>query len=81
MHISTSTLLFQFQYIYVTGHEVAQLVEALRYKPEGRGLDWNFFIDNRSGRTVALGSTQPVTEISKGKGKALPLQARRVPGS
>ena len=29
---------------------VAQLVEALRYKPEGRGFDsrwchWNFFID------------------------------------
>jgi hypothetical protein len=29
------------------GHEVAQLVEALRYKPEGRGFDsrlcnWNF---------------------------------------
>jgi len=32
------------------GHAVAQLVEALRYKPEGRGFDsrwchWNFFID------------------------------------
>ena len=32
------------------GHSVAQLVEALRYKPEGRGFDsrwchWNFFID------------------------------------
>jgi hypothetical protein len=30
-----------------TGHAVAQLVEALRYKPEGRGFDsgwchWNF---------------------------------------
>ena len=24
------------------GHVVAQLVEALRYKPEGRGFDWNF---------------------------------------
>jgi hypothetical protein len=24
------------------GHAVAQLVEALRYKPEGRGFDWNF---------------------------------------
>jgi hypothetical protein len=37
---------------------VAQLVEALRYKPEGRGFDsrqfhWNFFIP--SGRTMALG--------------------------
>jgi len=32
------------------GHAVAQLVKALRYKPEGRGFDsrrchWNFFID------------------------------------
>ena len=35
---------------------MAQLVEALRYKPEGRGFD--------SGRTMALGSTQPVTEMS-----------------
>jgi hypothetical protein len=26
----------------VVGHEVAHLVEALRYKPEGRGFDWNF---------------------------------------
>jgi hypothetical protein len=31
------------------GHAVAQLVEALRYKPEGRGFDsrwchWNFFL-------------------------------------
>jgi hypothetical protein len=32
---------------YLTGHAVAQLIEALRYKPEGRGFDsrwchWNF---------------------------------------
>jgi hypothetical protein len=32
------------------GHAAAQLVDALRYKPEGRGFDsrwchWNFFID------------------------------------
>jgi hypothetical protein len=24
------------------GRAVAQLVEALRYKPGGRGFDWNF---------------------------------------
>ena len=46
-------------------HAVAQLVEALRYKPEGRGFDsrwchWN----NPSGRTMTLGSTQPLTEMS-----------------
>jgi hypothetical protein len=33
-----------------TGYAVAQLVEALRYKPEGRGFDarwchWNFSFD------------------------------------
>jgi len=36
------------------GHAVAQLVEALRYKLEGRGFDsrwfrWNFFIDSPFG--------------------------------
>jgi len=34
-------------YTYIRGHAVAQLVKALRYKPEGRGFDsrwclWNF---------------------------------------
>jgi len=34
-------------YIYIWGHAVAQLVEALHYKPEGRGFDsrwchWKF---------------------------------------
>jgi hypothetical protein len=49
---------------------VAQLVDALRYKPAGRGTDsrWGllgFFIDLiSSGRTMALGSTQPLTGIS-----------------
>jgi hypothetical protein len=36
-------------HIGVVGYTVAQLVEALRYKPEGRGLDsrwcrWNFLL-------------------------------------
>jgi hypothetical protein len=36
--------------IFIRRHAVAQLVEALRYKPEGRGFDsrgchWIFFID------------------------------------
>jgi hypothetical protein len=49
---------------------VAQLVEALRYKPKGRGLDsrwchWNWH--NPSGRTMALGSTQSLTEMSTRK--------------
>jgi len=45
------------------GHAVARLVEALRYKPEGRGFDcrrghWHFLLINPSGRGTALGSTQ-----------------------
>jgi hypothetical protein len=42
------------------------LIKPLRYKPAGRGLDsrwchWNFQWHNPSGRTMALGSTQPLT--------------------
>ena len=38
---------FYSVYIMYSGHAVAQLVETLRYKPEGRGFDsrwchWNF---------------------------------------
>jgi hypothetical protein len=56
-------------HIYHRGHAVTQLVEALSYKPEGRGFDsrwcyWNFGIP--SSRTLALGLTQPLTEMSTG---------------
>ena len=49
---------------------MAQLLEALRYQPKGRGFDyrwshWNVSVPlNPSGRTVALGSTQPLTEMN-----------------
>jgi hypothetical protein len=48
------------------GAAVAQLVEALRYKLAGRGFDsrcchWLFFFFCG---TMALGSTQPLTEMS-----------------
>jgi len=39
------------------------VVKALRYKPAGRGFDSRWW-HNPSGRTVALGSTQPLTEMS-----------------
>jgi hypothetical protein len=42
-------------------HAVAQLVEALCYKPEGA---IGIFHDNPSGRTLALGLTQLLTEMS-----------------
>jgi hypothetical protein len=45
------------------------VVEALSYKPEGRGIasqEGVFFsnLPNSSGRFLALGSTQPLTEMS-----------------
>ena len=49
---------------------MAQLVEALRHKPEGRGFDsrwchWNFSIDTiLPGRTMTLGLNQPLIERS-----------------
>jgi len=43
---------------------VAQLVKALRYEPEGRSFDFRWCHWNSSGRTMALGSTQFLTEMS-----------------
>jgi hypothetical protein len=45
-----------------------QLVEALRHKPKGLEFDsrwchWIFHWYNTSGRTMTLGSTQPLTEM------------------
>jgi len=53
--------------VYVTtlsvrGHAGAHLIEALRYKPEGRGLN-SRWCHNLSGRTMALGSTQSLVEM------------------
>jgi hypothetical protein len=48
---------------------ITYLVEALCYKPEGRGFDsrwghWIFFnLPNPSSRIMGLGSTQPLTEM------------------
>ena len=48
---------------------MAQLVVALRYKSEGAGLIPDgviriFHLHNLSGRTMSLGLTQPLTEMS-----------------
>ena len=50
------------------GHPVAQFLEALRYKPEGRGFIPDcvigiFHWHKPSGRSVVLGLTQPLTEM------------------
>ena len=50
-------------------HTVAQLLEEPRYKPKSRGFDsrWchcNFSLTQSFGRTMALGLTQSLTEMS-----------------
>ena len=42
---------------------MAQLVEELHYKPEGRGFDSLLGRWGPSGLTVALRSTQPLTKM------------------
>ena len=44
------------QYILLCWHAMALLVEALRYRPEGRGFD--------SGRTIFQGSTHFVKKMN-----------------
>jgi hypothetical protein len=53
----------------LTGHVAAYLAEALRYLPEGRGSNHDEVIGfsnlpSPSSRTMALGSNQPLTEMS-----------------
>jgi hypothetical protein len=60
---------------YVRSHGtamVAQLVESLRYKSKVtgsivHGVNGIFHLHNPSGRTMILGSNQPLTEMSRGK--------------
>jgi hypothetical protein len=57
------------RYVQKDGARGGAVVEALLYKPEGRGIDsrwwhWNFYLRNPSGCTMALGLTQPLTEMS-----------------
>ena len=54
---------------FLEGHAVVQLVETLRYKKEGRGfisrcVSGIFHSHVPSGRIMALGLTQPLTEMS-----------------
>ena len=48
---------------------MAQLVKTLRYKPDDRGfgsrwVHWDHLLFNPSGRSVGLGLTPPLTEMS-----------------
>ena len=55
--------LFLVLYSHTMEHTVGQLVKTLRYKPEGHGIDLRW-CHNHIGRTLALGSTQLLTEMS-----------------
>ena len=65
-------ILFHFNIIlfyFILGACGGVVVKALRCKPAGRGFDSRWCQDfspwhNSAGRTVALGSTQPLTEMS-----------------
>jgi hypothetical protein len=67
--LNTFNLLLLLLLLLLLGYAVAQLVEALPYKSEGRLFDsrwchWNFSLTYPSGRTMALGLTQTITEMS-----------------
>jgi hypothetical protein len=62
------TLIYSSFQLQLCNH-TDQSVEALRYKSEGgvfnsRLCHWNFSLTYYSGRTVALWSDQPLTEMS-----------------
>jgi hypothetical protein len=59
------SLKLKYSHMFRLGYAVAQLVETLRYRPESSRLDSRRgHLLNLSGRTMALGSTQPLTEMS-----------------
>jgi hypothetical protein len=79
LYVGTAVGLLQCSYLATFGdlcgckslsgeYAVVQSVEALRYKSEGRGFGsrWSHFHWlNPFARTLALGLTQPVAEMSK----------------
>jgi hypothetical protein len=68
LQTTESLLMSEFILLLLLYHAVAKLVEAMRYKPEGHqfipdGAIEIFHRHNSSGRTLALGSTQPLTKM------------------
>jgi len=62
--IAVNVVFYLFTLLHA-GYAVAQLVEALRYKVAGSISDGVILIfHNPSGRTMALGLTQPLTKMS-----------------
>jgi hypothetical protein len=69
MAVQRHTFTSRDSVVWYTKQGARAVVEALRYTPEGLGIDfrlcyWNLHWHNPSGRTMALGSIQPLTEIS-----------------
>jgi hypothetical protein len=69
LQITESLRMNEFILPLLLYHAVAQLVEAMRYKPEGHqfipdGAIGILHQHNSSGRTLALVSTQPLTKMS-----------------
>jgi len=67
--VTSCTCSFIDKSLHFGGHEAAQLIVALRFKPKGRwfdsyGFTGIFYCPNPSRRTMALESTQSVTEMN-----------------
>ena len=67
-HKSFSPLIITISTHRIWGYMVVQLVEALRYKQEGRDFAFQggeiLYWLNPSGRNLALGQTQPPADLS-----------------
>jgi len=62
--VSTSLAVdYRITYFVFTGHSVAPLFKALRYKSEG--FNGVFHWHNPFGPTMVVGSIQPLTDMSK----------------
>jgi hypothetical protein len=70
---------------FITGARGGVVVKAVRYKPAGQvsipdGVIGIFQWHNPSGHTMALGSTQPLTEMGKREPRNRPRRTHRVSG-
>jgi hypothetical protein len=75
-NVSLALKINYFSYISVQGHAVAQLDEAPRYKPEGRGFDspwchWNFSLSFRPHYGPRVNSASNRNEYQKYLGHAV----------
>ena len=62
MNVTVRVIYFEHASVISVGACGGVVVKVLRYKPAGRGFDSRWW-HNPSGRTMALGSTEPLTEM------------------